>query len=222
MTERLLERVRPGVDLLILCEPNNPTGVTTPRPLLLEILKCCAQTGTLLAVDECFNDFLEDPEGHSLVGEVPAHENLLIFRAFTKSHAMAGLRLGYALCSDPALLETMARAGQPWGVSCVAQRAGLAALEEGAYLKALRALMKEERPRLREGLEALGCRVIPGEANFLLFQSSAPRLEKRLEEKGISIRPCGDFLGLDESWYRVCVRTGAENRRLLDAMREVM
>lgn len=82
-------------------------------------------------MDECFNDFLEDPEGHSLVGEVPAHENLLIFRAFTKSHAMAGLRLGYALCSDPALLETMGPGGQPWGVSCVAQRAGLAALEEG-------------------------------------------------------------------------------------------
>lgn len=222
VTDKLLERITPGLDLLILCEPNNPTGQVTPRPLLLEILERCARTGTLLAVDECFNDFLSDPEGHSLIGEIPAHQNLLIFRAFTKCYAMAGLRLGYALCGDTALLGEMARQGQAWPVSCVAQRAGLAALEEEGYLEKLRAFIGRERPRLQKGLEALGCRVVPGQANYLLFQSPVPRLEELLGERGIAIRPCGDFPGLDGSWYRVCVRAGADNEKLLEAMREVM
>ena len=222
VTESLLEAIRPGLDLLILCEPNNPTGQVTDRALLLEILERCARAGTLLAVDECFNDFLPDPEGHSLAGEIPGHKNLLIFRAFTKCYAMAGLRLGYALCADAALLGEMARQGQAWPVSCVAQRAGLAALEEETYLEKLRTLLEKERPRLRRGLEELGCRVVPGQANYLLFQSPVPRLEELLGERGIAIRPCGDFAGLDGSWYRVCVRTGADNGKLLKAMREVM
>lgn len=221
MTEGLLEHIVPGLELLVLCEPNNPTGQVTDHTLLLEILERCAQTGTLLAVDECFLDFLPHPEEHSLIREVPTHKNLLIFRAFTKCYAMAGLRLGYCLCADSALLEHMARMGQAWGVSCVAQEAGLAALEEKAYLEQLRDVIERERPLLQKGLEDLGCRVVPGQANFLLIQSPAPNLRERLEEKGISIRSCGDFLGLDEGWCRVCVRTGEDNQRLLSAMREV-
>lgn len=222
VTESLLEQIKPGLDLLILCEPNNPTGQVTDRALLLEILKRCGQTGTLLAVDECFLDFLPCSQERSLISQIPTHKNLLIFRAFTKCCAMAGLRLGYALCGDSALLKKMARMGQAWGVSCVAQKAGLAALEEGEYLERLRALIERERPRLQSGLEALGCRVIPGRANFLLLRSPVPNLTELLGEKGISVRCCGDFLGLDEDWYRVCVRTGEDNGRLLSAMREVM
>ena len=221
VTRELLERIVPGLDLLILCEPNNPTGQVTDHALLRDILERCGQNGTLLAVDECFLDFLPHPEEHSLMDEVPAHKNLLMFRAFTKCYAMAGLRLGYCLCADRALLEYMARMGQAWGVSCVAQGAGLAALEEKAYLETLRDLMERERPLLQSGLEALGCRVIPGQANFLLFQSPVPNLKERLGEKGISIRSCQDFLGLGQGWYRVCVRTGEDNKRLLSAIREV-
>ena len=222
VTESLLEQIEPGLDLLMLCEPNNPTGQVTGHALLLEILERCARTGALLAVDECFLDFLPRAEEYSLVGQVSAHKNLLIFRAFTKTYAMAGLRLGYALCADKALLGEMERMGPAWGVSCVAQGAGIAALEERAYLERLRELMERERPRLQRGLEELGCRVVPGRANFLLFQSPVPNLARLLGEKGISIRPCGDFLGLDERWYRVCVRTGEDNEKLLTAMREVM
>ena len=222
VTESLLEHIRPGLDLLILCEPNNPTGQVTDHALLLDILERCTRTGTLLAVDECFLDFLPWGEEHSLMGEVPSHKNLLIFRAFTKAYAMAGLRLGYALCADKALLNEMERMGPAWAVSCVAQGAGIAALEERAYLEKLRILIAGERPRLQRGLEALGCRVIPGQANFLLFQSPVPNLKERLGEKGISIRSCRDFLGLGEGWCRVCVRAGEDNDRLLSAIREVM
>ncbi len=130
--------IEPGLDILFLCEPNNPTGRTTPRALLLRILERCAACGTRLVVDECFNEFLDDPAAHTLLGELEGHENLLLLRAFTKWYAMAGVRLGYALCADGALLERMRAAGQPWAVSALAQAAGEAALEETDYSAALR------------------------------------------------------------------------------------
>ena len=218
----LLERVEPDLDLVVLCEPNNPTGLATERGLLLEILARCARCGILLAVDECFNDFLDDPEGHSLTGQVEGHPNLLILRALTKSHAMAGLRLGYVLCADRALLEEMARWGQPWPVSAVAQAAGGAALEDGGYLPALRQLMAREREYLRRGLEGLGLRVVPGQANYLLFYTPREGLPERLRRRGILLRDCGGFPGLGPGWYRAAVRARADNDSLLRELREVL
>ena len=218
VAEALLERIEPGLDILFLCEPNNPTGRTTPRALLLRILERCAACGTRLVVDECFNEFLDDPAAHTLLGELEGHENLLLLRAFTKWYAMAGVRLGYALCADGALLERMRAAGQPWAVSALAQAAGEAALEETDYSAALRALVAAERPRLSAGLAALGCRVMPGEANYLLFYHSGEQLVQRLRARG----GCANYPGLGPGWYRAAVRTHSENSAFLQALGEVL
>jgi len=222
LTADLLPRIEPGLDMLFLCNPNNPTGRTADRELLREIVTRCAGSKTLLVVDECFNDFLDRPGAHSLTDEVEACPNLLILRAFTKWYPMAGLRLGYALCSDPALLDGMRRAGQPWPVSTPAQAAGLAALEQREYSAALAALIQEQRPRLAAGLAALGCRVVPGEANFLLFYVPDTELDRKLEKRGILLRNCAEFPGLGPGWYRTAVRTGEENEALLRAAKEVL
>ena len=224
MTEGLLEHIVPGLELLVLCEPNNPTGQVTDHTLLLEILERCAQTGTLLAVDECFLDFLPHPEEHSLIREVPTHKNLLIFRAFTKCYAMAGLRLGYALSANGGLLERMAAAGPPWSVSTPAQAAGLAALEQCSdWPEKARALLASERPALSDGLAALGLEVVPGQANYLLFRAAgAADLKDRTLTRGVLIRSCANYHGLGNDWYRVCVGQAEQNRRLLAALKEVL
>ena len=217
----ILEKITPETDLLFLCEPNNPTGVTTSRPLLLRILERCRETGTRLVVDECFGDFLDEPEAHTLKNALADFPNLLLLKAFTKLYGMAGVRLGYALCADTELLERMRRAGQPWAVSSLAQAAGLAALKETDYVRQVWALVAEERPWLAEQLERLGLRVVPGEANYLLFRSEMPLMEP-LGQRGILLRRCGNYEGLDDTWYRIAVRTRAENRRLIAALEEVL
>lgn len=217
----ILEKITPETDLVFLCEPNNPTGVTTPRPLLLRILERCRETGTRLVVDECFGDFLDEPELHTLKGALADFPNLLILKAFTKLYGMAGVRLGYALCEDTELLERMRRAGQPWAVSSLAQAAGVAALKETDYVRQVRALIAAERPRLAEQMERLGLRVVPGEANYLLFRSETP-LDAPLGQRGILLRCCGNYAGLDGTWYRAAVRTRAENQRLIAALEEVL
>ena len=217
----ILEAIQPGVDMVFLCQPNNPTGLTAPRQLLAQILTRCRLAGALLVLDECFCDFLDEPAVYSLTEELKSTKNLLTLKSFTKLYAMAGVRLGYCLSADEMLLEAMASAGPPWSVSSLAQAAGLAALRETGYIQQVRSLIRTERPWLAAQLEDLGLRVIPGEANYLLFRCGTP-LAASLAGKGVLLRSCGNYHGLDSTWYRTAIRTHEENRRLIQALREVL
>ncbi len=218
----LLPLLTPDTDMLFLCEPGNPSGAVSDPDLLSEILARCRENRIRVIADECFMDFLEDGNARSLIPETRTDPQPVILRAFTKCYAMAGIRLGYCICGDEAFLEEADRFTQPWPVSHPAQAAGLAALEEPDYLRQLRELIARERPRLLDGLGTLGFRVIPGEANFLLFFSADFTLAEKLQKKGILIRDCRNFRGLGPGWYRTAVRTGPENAVLLQAMEEVL
>lgn len=220
VTDAFCAAIRPGVDMVFLCQPNNPTGQLTALPLVEQILHRCAACGTLLVVDECFLDFLPDHALHTAKGLL-GEGNLVILKAFTKLYGMAGVRLGYCLCSDEALLEKMQTAGQPWAVSSLAQTAGVAALKETAYVDEVRALIARQRPVLTAGLRALGLRVIDGKANYLLFRAPAD-LNERLRPLGTQVRSCANYPGLGPEWYRTAVRTAPENARLLELMKEVL
>ena len=217
--EAFLSAIDDRVDLVFLCQPNNPTGQLTPPDLVARILQRCTACGALLVLDECFLDFLPD---HALLTAKPllGSGDLLILKAFTKLYGMAGVRLGYALSADTALLDAMQHTGQPWAVSSLAQAAGLAALDETAYVEQVRALIAAQRPLLASGLRALGLRVLDGRANYLLFQGPET-LGETLRQKGIVLRSCANYPGLDGSWYRTAVRTAAENERLLQTLSEV-
>lgn len=222
LDESIVEKIGQDTDIVFLCEPNNPTGVCTPMALLERILERCSSCGCFLAVDECFLDFVERPRERSMERFLDSYKNLILFRAFTKIYAMAGIRLGYCLCSDRELLQKMALAGQPWPVSVVAQEAGIAALKETEYVARVRQLVSREREYLSYGLKELGCFVWPGEANFLLFRSPAGQLGKRMEEKGFLLRSCNNYRLLGDQHYRIAVKTHPENQALLYAMKEVL
>lgn len=221
VTEEFIDAVTPETDIVFLCQPNNPTGQMTP-PALVERLVCrCAECGAVLVVDECFLDFLPDRDAWTAKQLLRDAPQLIILKAFTKLYAMAGVRLGYALCGDAALLEKMRGAGQPWAVSSLAQAAGLAALQETAYAGAVRALIAEQRPRMAAGLRALGLRVMDGQANYLLFRAT-PDFGEKLRRRGAVVRSCANYPGLDAAWYRTAVRTAEENTRLLQIMGEIL
>lgn len=244
-----LELVHPDTDMIILGEPNNPTGLCTDREVLAQIADFCESRGVRLVLDECFMDFVEDSEGRSLIhrwsslSEEIHYRNVCVLRAFTKFYGMAGLRLGWCVIPDLDFLRKVQLAGPPWAVSCAAQAAGIAALKEHGYREELRALVARERPRLAEGLERLGFFVLPGEANFLAFYVPAGlypgntdltkkraadsmrkkqiNLDELLRSYGIMIRDLRSFRGLGSGWYRTAVRTKEENERLLNALSEI-
>ena len=220
LTEAFVSAVDEDTDMVFLCQPNNPTGQLTPLPLVEALLHRCEACGALLVVDECFLDFLPQSEVLS-AKKLLASPHLIILKAFTKLYGMAGVRLGYCLCSNTALLEKMQTAGQPWAVSSLAQAAGLAALDETAYVDRVQAIIAQQRPALRDGLRALGLRVLDGSANYLLFHAPET-LGDALQQRGIVLRSCGNYPGLDGSWYRTAVRTAPENQQLIEALREVL
>ncbi len=220
VSREILDQITPDIDIMFLCQPNNPTCQLVAPDLMEEILHKCESTGTLLVVDGCFSEFLKDPHPY-ILQKFLGSQNLLILKAYTKLYAMAGLRLGYCLSGNEELLEQMSQAGQPWSVSCVAQEAGIAALEETDYVNSLLSLLEEERPRLETGLRDLGLTVYPSNANFIFFRGPVT-LCQDLREKGILIRNCGNYPGLEPGYYRVAVRTKPENDALLNAIRLMM
>lgn len=208
-------------DVVFLCNPNNPTGRVIEENLLLRIAEVCHEKGMRLFVDECFLDLTDDGRAQSLKEHLKDWPGLFILKAFTKSYGMAGLRLGYCLSADRELLTAMGRSVQPWNVSVPAQAAGVAALGETVFLEHTRQIIQTERKWLVEQLTSLGIHVCPSCANFLLLYSPKP-LHKNLLERGIMIRNCSNYHGLEEGWCRIAVKRHGENQLLITALREIV
>ncbi len=217
--EEIVRAIRSGVKLVFFCNPNNPTGLAASRALVCRMAARCRALGAVLAVDECFGDFMEEGEASSAVPLLASYDNLIVFKAFTKMYAMAGVRLGYVLCANRSILDAMDKAGPPWSVSSVAQACGLAALDGGVWAERTREFVRENRQWLTQALEDLGFWVCPSRVNFLFFRSQDRFLADKLERRGVLIRRCGNFSGLDDRYYRAAVRGPGENERLIACLR---
>lgn len=228
-----IARVKPN--LLILTNPNNPNGKRISANRLREIADTCRAAGTVLLVDECFLALSggdEDSLIHCIRSEaLPA----VVLRAFTKTFAIPGVRLGYAVCSAPTA-ERIRRELPEWNLSVFAQYAGRAAFGNvtpgtpapetsaggtSGYLAASVEMIAREREFLSAELEKLGFRVFPSDANYILFQSRDRELHQKLLDKGILIRDCRDYHGLTAGFYRTAVRTHRENTALLRCLRNI-
>lgn len=218
-----IARVKPN--LLILTNPNNPNGKRISANRLREIADACRAAGTVLLMDECFLA-LSGGDADSLIHCIRSEAlPAVVLRAFTKTFAIPGVRLGYAVCSAP-MAERIQRELPEWNLSVFAQYAGRAALETVAggtsgYLAASVEMIARERECLSEELEKLGFRVFPSDANYILFQSRDWELHQKLLDKGILIRDCRDYHGLTAGFYRTAVRTHRENTALLRCLRNI-
>ena len=215
-----------GGEAVFIGRPNNPTGMLCPAPDLL--LLAARHPHSWLIVDEAFVEFVGERDGAGdgalLQADAP---NLVVLRSLTKLFAIPGLRLGFAV-APPDIALGLRRALAPWSVNALAQAVGVAALADTGYVQATRAFVREERSGLAEKLAALpGLRVFPGRANYLLVKMGegpvdARGLAQRLLQKGIAIRVCDDFDGLDGRYFRVAVRTAEENARLVEETKLIL
>ncbi len=222
LKEEFLESVTEDLELIFVCNPNNPTGLLTDRSLLQKLLDRAEDLGIWVCVDECFLDFVKEKEICTLTGFLSRYHHLVILKSFTKLYAMPGLRLGYVLSGNRELLGKMQQAGQPWSVSEPAMQAGMAALKETDYRERTITLVDREREFLLAGLGELGCKVWPGRANYLCFRMAGEtQLYEKLLEHGILIRRCENYHNLTEQDYRIAVRTHEENEHLLQAIKEI-
>lgn len=218
--QELLAKMDDSIRLVFLCNPNNPTGTLFTREQILRVLAKAEAMQAYVCVDECFLPFLEEEASYSMLPYLAKHPRLLVLRAFTKIYCMAGLRLGYLACGDTELQSRIRAKLQPWNTSIPAQMAGIAALSDTEYLAKTRENLQAERAYLVPRLRELVAEVYDGYGNFLLFRDE-PDLKERMLEVGVLIRACGDFEGLDDTYFRIGIRSHSENQEFIRRLARV-
>lgn len=198
------------VDMVVIGNPDNPTG-------RLEVTEALARPDRLLVVDESFIDFVPG-ERESLA----RRSDVVVIRSLTKLWSLAGVRAGYLL-GPASLVSHLGANRQPWSVNALACAALAFCGSDVETAKRVRATVARERSYLEQGLSTLGLQWWPSQANFILIKARRDQnLAVRLHERGIAVRPCSSFPGLDDHYIRVAVRGHADNERLLDVVGDVL
>ncbi|GBD95809.1 MAG TPA: threonine-phosphate decarboxylase [Nitrospirae bacterium] len=213
--QKFIEAMK-GCDMAFLCNPNNPTGHLLGKTEALGIAEAAKEMRCLLVVDEAFIDFC--PEA-SVISDVRDNPYLAVLRSMTKFHAIAGLRIGYGVFHKD-LINRIKKFKEPWTVNNLAQKAAIAALDDSSYADETMRLMRDEKQFLEHGFREAGIEFFPSAANYYLL---TPPLEKgggemivaNLRQKGILVRDCSNFKGLDGSYIRVAVKSREHNKILL-------
>ncbi|MFA4983949.1 MAG: threonine-phosphate decarboxylase CobD [Candidatus Omnitrophota bacterium] len=221
-TEEIVKQVEAN-DIVIISNPNNPTGKIFPRKKLLFLMRSLRRKNTWLLLDEAFID-MEWQE--SLCREAAEGKNLVVLRSMTKFYGLAGLRLGYAV-GPPGLIKGILSRGQPWPVNIMAQTAAEALLKDTGLKERARGLLLKERAFLFERLSRIkALKPYPTGANFIMLKinsgPTANKLQRRLLERGLLIRDCGNFSGLGNKYIRVAVKKHKDNLKLLSSLKAVL
>lgn len=211
--------------LVFLCNPNNPTGVLWEKERLLGFVDRVERRGGVVVVDEAYMEFVEDRRRYSLAPLAARSRGLVVLRSLTKCFAIPGLRVGY-LVGPEAVVRRLREIQPPWALNGPAVFVATRLLAQEALSSTARRLLGEWRFALTRGLERLPwLKVFPSSANFLLCRLldpgfSARLLADRLAEKGILIRVCDDFTGLEQGRFiRIAVRRPEETKGLLEELR---
>jgi threonine-phosphate decarboxylase len=218
----LIEKnIAPG-DLVVTCQPNNPTGVAWTEEEMSSLARVCAERGARILADECFIN-LAHPRPASFLGKLSSEEGkcVTVLRALTKDFSAPGLRVGFA-AAMPETAEAMRRATQPWPLNCAGEAFAIAcAKKPEPFLSGSALRIAGLREAMTERMRALGVVPNPAAANFILARSdakSAGPLHESMIKRGILIRQCANFPTLDERYFRVAVKREDENERMLVAL----
>ena len=214
--EDFLDALLPSCDIIFVCNPNNPTGQMVEKNLFVKIIEKCLANDILLVADECFNDFISQNQRYT----VKDIKNIFILKAFTKMYAMAGIRLGYGICSDIELLEKMKMCMQPWSVSVVAQAAGVVAAQEVDFAEKTLCIIETEKEYLLKEIFPLAQKVYGFSANYIFFKEKKDFGDKMLLS-GIIIRNCGNYQGLKEGFFRIAIKSREDNLKLIEAWKKL-
>lgn len=221
--DKTKDRITPN-SLLILCNPNNPTGKLIPKEDLTVMLKGLQNKKSYLMLDEAFMDFVDTDE--SMVSFIEKYDNLIILKSVTKFFALPGLRLGFVLANRK-LIKKLYTLKDPWNINTFAGFVGAGVMRDRQYIANTRQYISQEKRRLWENIKAIpGLASLYPEANFIFVKITkdikVAALSERLRKKGILIRDCSNYTFLDDSFFRVAVKSTQDNNSLISALRETL
>ena len=211
--------------IVYICNPHSPSGTLYSRETILDLVEFCHKKGVIFSVDENYIEFASKGEETTVAGYVKKYENLFVIRSVTKFYGIPGIRFGYGIAAE-SLIDTLQTVRQPWSINSLAGFATLAAFKDTEFIENTKCTIAKERATFAKMLGEIGAlKVFPSETNFLLvkilnLKLTSTLLREELAKEGILIRDCCTFVGFDNSYFRVTVRSAEDNQKLLNALKE--
>lgn len=226
--DRLAGQLNENIDLLIICNPNNPTSTAISRNDMRRILDTCKEYGIYVLVDETYVEFADNLEEITAIPLTRCYNNIIILRGISKFFAAPGLRLGYAVCGNRDLIKDVVSRQDPWSINTLASIAGEIMFTDEDYIHQTRSLISSERKRICEKLDEFkGLTYYPPKANFILLKIlkedvTARDVFEAAIQKKLMIRDCSDFPFLDSRYFRFCIMMPEKNDELLEVIKSLL
>lgn len=215
------------IDLLILCNPNNPTSSSISIENRRQLLRACRDLKITVIIDETYVEFTSPKEEASSIPLIKEYENLIILRGISKFFAAPGLRLGYAVTTNQTWIEKMKQTQNPWSVNSLAEVGGTWMFQDFTYQKKVLQFIIDERKRVLDKLKTMSqYQFYPPTANFILLKIrkksiTATDVFHLCMEQGMMIRNCSSFQGLNGEFIRFCLQRPQDNDRLLHLLETI-
>jgi len=225
--ESIKKAITDDTRILCICNPHSPSGTLYSKEKILELVGFCHKKNVILSVDENYIEFTGKVQNTTMASHVKDFGNLFVIRSVTKFYGMPGIRLGYGVATE-GLIDMLQVDRQPWSINSLAGFATLAAIKDTEFAENTKRIIAKERTRFVKMLSEIGgFYVFPSETNFLLLKIlnkkiTATALKEKMAKEGILIRDCSTFVGLNDSYFRVTVRSSTDNLKLVKTLKEII
>ena len=223
--ESIEQAVTDDTLIVSICNPHSPSGTLYSRENILELAEWCQKKDVIVSVDENYIEFTDKGPDATVAGYVRQYPNLYVIRSVTKFYGMPGIRFGYGIAAE-SLKEKLETVRQPWSINGLAGVATLAAFRDKEFIENTKRTIAREKTSFAKMLNEIGgLQVFPSETNFLLVKIlsskfTATWLREQLAKEGLLIRDCSTFMGLDNRYFRLTVRSSEDNQKLVAAIKE--
>ena len=223
-----LGKLNESIDLLIICNPNNPTSTAISRDDMRMILDECKSYGIYVMIDETYVEFAPDTDALTAIPLSHIYNNVIILRGISKFFAAPGLRLGYAVTGNQDLIKEINTRKNPWTINSLAEIAGELMFGDDAYIQRTKEQISRERSRIYRMLSEMDTvKVYQPMANFILVRILKPGvtasdLFDHAIRRGLMIRDCSTFPFLDERFFRFCFMSPEKNDELISCLKELL
>ena len=225
--DKIKAAVTDDTKIMCLCNPHSPSGTLYKKEDILDLVEFCQKKDIIFSIDENYIEFADEGDNNTVVGMVKDYKNLFVIRSVTKFYGLAGLRFGYAIAAS-SLIDKLETVRQPWSINGLACQVTMAAFNDKEFIKNTKETINKNRAELANALGGIeGLQVHPSTTNFLLVKILNPKitstmLKEQLAKEHILIRDCCTFMGMDNSYFRLTVRSAKDNQKLVEKIKRLL
>lgn len=225
--EKIKAAVTDDTKIMCICNPHSPSGRLYTKEEVMELVDFCQKKDIIFSIDENYIEFADEGDKNTVAGMVKDYDNLFVIRSVTKFFGMAGLRFGYAVAATN-LIDKLETVRQPWSMNGLVNTTTLAAFSDSEFIKSTKETINKNRAQLAKDLSAIeGLQVHPSTTNFLLVKITnrkltSTMLKELLAKEKILVRDCCTFMGMDDSYVRITVRSEKDNKTLVETIKKVI